>query len=284
MKLKQNPWVKFMFDPEDEGGTGVEIDTSAALDADLPGNEEEVETDSTTEVDEPEVVPAAPSGFDPRLLAEQFGGVLKETLKDLVPKEPAKPPMTPEERDKILGKLNLTPEFLAKLNNMDTQKEALVELHDGIVRYADGLSQVRQVALRREMETMFEERFGPVHAHYQQQQAEQQISRFGKAAPQLSDPKLRPLILAVGKQLTETGQTFKTEAEMFTAIAKGCEAVIKTTNPEFKLNVAAKAAKSSNPNALPAVSSGAGGGGGTGKQTVKKNDGTPKGIALAHLG
>lgn len=286
MRIKQNRWVKFMFDPDDEGGvsSGDEVDTSSALDADLPGGDDEVDDGEGSPDDEGDGTPSPQPTFDPKLLAAEFGSVLKDSLKDIVPKPAAKPPMTAEERDKILGKLNLDDNFLARFSNLETQKEALAELHDGIVRYADGLSQVRQVQLKKEMETMFEERFAPVVTYYQQQQAEAQIGRFGKTVPQLADPKLRPLILAVGKQLTEAGQSFKTEKEMFAAIAKGCEAVIKTTNPEFKLNLAAKAAKSSNPNALPSVSSGAGGGVGTGKTAAKKNDGTPKGLALSFLG
>lgn len=279
MKHVNNPYIQqFHSAPDDQGGGGEgESPEDMLLEDESTGNE--------TPAPDDDVAPVAPSPgvtLDPAALAKEFGGVLKDTLKEHLPAKETKQ-MTPEERDKLLQKLNLDDNFFAKFNNVDTQKEAMRELHDGIARYADNLTQVRIGHLEKKLLDLMDERYSPMAQYFQEQQATAQLDRFGKFAPQLSNPALRGMIAAVGQQLVAAGKTYKTEQEMFADIAKGCEAAIQVNHPDFKLNLAARAAKPGNPNALPKTSSGAGGGAGSGTGTGKQSDGTPKSYALAHL-
>jgi hypothetical protein len=85
----------------------------------------------------------------------------------------------------------------------------------------------------------------------------------------------------VADDLAKQKQVFKTEAEAFTALAKGVESVMKVNNPNFKLETAQAGTNNQQGRGrtpIPTMSPGAGGGTGRsqgGQPTVK-----PRGLAV----
>ena len=57
--------------------------------------------------------------------------------------------------------------------------------------------------------------------------------RFKEAYPELAVDGVRPLLFAVSQNLLAQGVPFRSEAELFAAIAGGVEAVIKAIHPEL---------------------------------------------------
>lgn len=277
--MKRNKYLNlFLNPPDEESGDGEGDENPTAVDI---LNDETEATDEVVDESEETEIETPPPAFDHKALAAEFGNVLRETIKKGGDDEESetKKPLTDEERDKLLGKLNIDDAFIARLDNIETRGAALKELHDGMVKYADAIGQVRIAQVKKELVEAFRNELNPIVQAHAQQQAEAQMSRFSGTYKQLGNPKLRPLIHSVASQLASAGQTFKTESQMFAAIAKGVEAVIQTHNPGFKLTAASAAKTTSNPNSLPNTSSGAGGGAGKGSGG-DKNAGKPLAVRL----
>jgi hypothetical protein len=69
----------------------------------------------------------------------------------------------------------------------------------------------------------------------QTQEARAGESRFRNKFPELAHDNMRPLLFAVSQNLLAQNLPFRSEEELFSAIAAGVEAVIRVNNPEFKL-------------------------------------------------
>jgi hypothetical protein len=118
-----------------------------------------------------------------------------------------------------------------------------------------------------------------------QETAEQQREgRLHTAYPALKQPEYQPLITAVTQDFINKGQTFKSEGELFKALADRVEAVLKVSNPDFKLEtVTAKGNGTQQPadrggRSLPVSTPG--GGGGTGRTTGGDKTEPKRGIAI----
>src|SRR6267142_3032599 len=182
------------------------------------------ETETYHEPPQPQAPPAAPM-VDARQLASEFGNVIGQHFK-APPKE-----ITVEEAKKILNVWEPTREWLAKYDNLETRDQAIAEQRDGLIRQADTIMQYRM----REMHQQMEQRYAPVIHYMQTQEARAGEWRFGQSYPQLQHEGLRPLLFSVAQSLLASGTQFRNETELFGAIARGVESVIKVSNPQFSL-------------------------------------------------
>ena len=220
--------------------------------------------------------PAAPAAavIDARAFANEFGQVIGQHFQP-PPKE-----MTAEEAKRLLNVWEPTKEWLAKYDNLETRDQAIAEQRDGLIRQSDTITQYRM----REMMGQMQQMYGPVVQHMQAEQARAGEARFKEAYPDLAADGLRPLMFAVSQNLLAQRIPFQSEHELFTAIARGVEAVIKVSNPDFKLNggnrgvvpnVRRKSGPPS-PGGIPVTTPGSGGGGGTKGPGPAK----PRGMAI----
>ncbi len=243
-----------MEEPSDDKGGGAAVFDAPAKDGvgdgEPPGGD--VTVPDKVVKDEP-VVPA-PTTVDAKQFAEQFGGVIAKEFSKVAKKD--EPQLTPEEAKKLLNVWDPTPEWIAKFDNLETRNAAIAEMRDGLIKHADTISQHRL----KELQSALEEKFAPALERIRQMDERAAEERFDKAFPQLAKPTLRPLIQAVAKNLADKGKKFDDEASMFAAIASGAEAVIKETNPDFKLTAGSSPAPKKNSNAIPVTTPGAGGG------------------------
>lgn len=266
----------FFLSPDD----GIEV-SNAALDlmgpvdeappetseGDAPSDEPAAEPDETT-------TPPVPA-FDPNAFANQFAETFAKNFKPPTT-EPPKKEMTREEAEKLLNVWKPSPEWLAKLNNMDTQAAALEEMRDGILRQAVTIAQ----GLTTEQRQAIDGQYAPVLSFVQQQEGLARDARFNKTYPALAKPEYRDLITGIAQALSAKGLRFSSESEAFKAVATGAEAILKQTNPEFKLGAPASASKSTPPpTAIPTVSGGQRGGGAAGRPKVV-GDGKNKAVQL----
>jgi hypothetical protein len=173
----------------------------------------------------PQGPPAAPM-IDARAFANEFGQVIGQHFRP-PPKE-----MTTEEAKRLLNVWEPTKEWLAKYDNLESREQAIAEMRDGVIRHSDTITQFRM----REMMDRIQQVYGPVVEHMQMEQARAGEGRFKEAYPELAAEGVRPLLYAVSQNLLAQGVPFRSEREMFQAIASGVEAVIKVSNPDFKLN------------------------------------------------
>ena len=212
---------------------------------------------------------------DARALASEFGQVIGQHFQP-PPKE-----MTAEEAKRLLNVWEPSKEWLAKYDNLESREQALAELRDGLIRQSDTITQYRL----REMMGQMQAVYGPVVQHMQAEQARSGEARFKDAYPDLAHNGLRPLLFAVSQNLLAQRVPFRSERELFAAIAGGVEAVIKVSNPEFKLNrgnggVAPNVRRKSGPpvaaGGIPVTTPGSGGGGGSKGPAPAK----PRGLAI----
>ena len=216
-----------------------------------------------------------PAVVDARALASEFGQVIGQHFQP-PPKE-----MTAEEAKRLLNVWEPSKEWLAKYDNLESREQALAELRDGLIRQSDTITQYRL----REMMGQMQQAYGPVVQYMQQMEAKSGEARFREAYPELGVDGVRPLLFAVSQNLLAQGVPFRSEAELFAAIAGGVEAVIKVSNPEFKLNggnrgVAPNVRRKSGPpvaaGGIPVTTPGSGGGGGMKGPALAK----PRGLAI----
>ena len=177
-----------------------------------------------------------------------------------------------------------TKEWLARYDNLETRDQAIAEQRDGLIRQADTIMRYRM----NEMQQAMEQRYGPVIGYMQQQEAAAGEHRFSQAYPMLNHQSLRPLLFSVAQSILASGARFSGERELFTAIARGVESVIKVSNPQFSLEsngangqgAAAPAATrrtGHTPGSIPVTTPGSGGGGGGQKGTGPPK---PRGLAI----
>lgn len=215
---------------------------------------------------------------DARQLATEFGNVIGQHFK-APPKE-----ITVEEAKRLLNVWEPTKEWLARYDNLETRDQAIAEQRDGLIRQADTIMRYRM----NEMQQAMEQRYGPVIGYMQQQEAAAGEHRFSQAYPQLNHPGMRPLLFSVAQSILHSGTRFSGERELFTAIARGVESVIKVSNPQFSLesngaNGQGAAAPAGTrrtghtPGAIPVTTPGSGGGGGGQKGTGPPK---PRGLAI----
>ena len=227
-----------------------------------------------TKKEEPKVEIPPTTTVDAKALAKEFGEVIGERFQ--APKEKEEKPLTQEESEKLLNVWKPTKEWIAKFGNLETQEEAIKEMRDGMVKHTDTISQYRLREQRQELEKKFE----PVLQYIQEVKERETKERFDKTYPQLADPALGPLLESVTTKLKETGKKYSDEKLLFDDIAKGVEAVVKVTNPEFKLSTgstpAEKKPRSQTSGGIPVTTPGAGGGSAAKTTTTNK----PRGLAI----
>lgn len=246
-----NKWFHPFFDEGDEPGTPSATDLLDEPGDDTPGN------------DLPTEDPAQSPAPTPALVdAEALAAALGRHMPQQAP--PPKAPPTPEEIEAAERELKIwkpTKEWLAKLNNMDTQEEALREMRDGLTTQHTTITS-RQLA---EQEQRILQQISPFISHIQEEREKAAYAELHSAYPGLKDPVLKPVIDAVTDSFRKSGKTFSSKAELFKALASGVEAVVKVGNPTFKLAGASAAASTPKRSGIPVTTPGAGGGGG-GKQ------------------
>lgn len=254
-------WKIFNFEePDDNGGGGGE--RASALDL-LGGVTEAGQTDDTqtddAQTDDVPDAPVSPKPFDPNEFAKQFGESFARSLP--AAKKDEAPPLTPEEAKKLLRVWEPDDDFLAKFDNLETRREMLLKLRDGFVGQGDAIAQYRlQEAIQG-----IHQQYAPVLSYVQQQMVERQEQEFYTEYPVLKNEKLKPLIMAVAKDMQARGEVSADSKENFKRLAAGVESVIKVSNPDFTLKTPASSTSSPTRNSagrIPSTTSGSGGGGG----------------------
>lgn len=186
--------------------------------------------------------------------------------------------LTAEEAKKLLNVWEPDDEFVAKFGNLDTQKAAIAQIRDAIVKQADTITQMRLA----EMQEALEAKYGPIVQHVTEQQAATREAKFNTIYQDLAKPELVPLRDSIMHGLAGQGAfKGKSETDIFKLTADAMVAVIKQANPNFKLSPGGSTptVKSTKPtigSGLRPTTSGAGGGGGG----SSSGDGRPLGVQL----
>lgn len=251
--------LKLWFREEDSGGAGggsvPESRGGGVFDTPVESGEPQGEVSKEKET-------PAPPAFDAKAVAAELG----EVIKGAMPK-PEAPRLTAEEARKLLKVWEPDDEFIKRFGNIETQKAAIVEMRDALLLQFDTLAQMRM----NERDTALEGKFRPAVEYATKAEQRERDRDFGTLYPQLADPKLKPITTAVADQIKALGTKYANEKEHFEAIANGVEAVLKISNPDFKLTVssgsspAEKKTTSRPANALTPSTQGSGGGGSGGK-------------------
>lgn len=224
----------------------------------------EEDNDNTGGGSEPSQQSQAPavSQFDPKAIATEFATVLDE--RDQKRQQAQPKTYTPEEiaeARKALKFWEPDDAFITEFGNLETQKVAFGKLRDGLM--AQNMEIVK--ALLEQERQQWRQQFEPVQKMLSQREEQERESRFYDGYPTLKEPKLKPVLTAVGTQLAQQGAfNGKTEEEAFAILAQGVESVLQVSNPEFKLSGASGGSSSAprNSNSIPVTSSGNGGGAG----------------------
>jgi hypothetical protein len=186
--------------------------------------------------------------------------------------------MTPEEARKILNIWEPDENWYKSYDNLETRADAIASMRDALVKQADTLAQFRM----QEMIDQFRQEVMPHLTTSTQLVNQQREERFRTTYPQLADDGLQPLVKAVAQDFVDRGQIFKSESEMFKALASGVEAVLKVNNPEFKLEAVTSQNGSTtqgrSSRSLPVTTPG--GGGGTGRREGQNQPAKPRGMAI----
>jgi hypothetical protein len=214
---------------------------------------------------------------DARELAQEFGNVIGQHFQHS--QAPQQPQMTVEEAKRLLNVWEPSQEWLAKYDNLESRIPALVDMRDGFIRQADTIAQYRMNELLGRMQ----QTYGPVVQYMQTQEARAGEYRFKDSYPELAHDNLRPLLFAVSQNLLAQGIPFRSERELFSAIANGVEAVIKVNNPEFRLGSGngsqgplRQQGQQPAQGSIPVTTPGSGGGGGRGGTGPPK----PRGLSV----
>ncbi len=266
------------------GATAFEPVTKQTTgDRPLPGEKPQgsgskgAETEHAEGVQDP---PKAPAAFDPTKFATEFGKSFSESLKPVIAgQQPPAPKMTAEEARQLLKVWEPDDAWYAKYDNLETRKDAVAEMRDALVQQADTLNQFRM----REAIDQLRQEFMPGLASVQETANQQRESRLHTSYPTLAKPEMQPLVSAIANDFVAKGQKFANEAELFKALATGVEAVMKVSNPEFKLETATNGSGQQTENGrsgrtLPVSTPG--GGGGTGRSESGSKPEPKRGIAV----
>lgn len=201
-----------------------------------------------------------PAGFDTAALARTLGDTLGEKLKGILPAQQQKQ-ITPEEAMKMLNYWEPDDQWLQQFGNIDTQKQAVIAMRDGLTRQFMTIVN----ALVQDREAQIHSKYEPVLTWKQEQEKAAREARFDKKYTQLADPNLKPIVYSVIGHLKTAGTLTGDETKDFEAIARGVEALIKTQNPNFRLEVSTAGGqtkqKPGSGSRIPVTSHGGGGGG-----------------------
>lgn len=222
---------------------------------------------------EPVVDPTVPVAVAPAIdyekLAATFGGELRKSMPP--PAVPAQKELSQEEMETALNKFKVTPEWIARYDNLETRSAAMQEMVDGTARHADTIAQARLMQQNKQ----WEERFTPLIEQQRQQAAVETEKAFHAAYPDLAKPELAPVVGAIVQSLSASGQKFSKRSEFFDAVANGVDGVFKAHNPEYKPTRTKVPVAN---NSLPLTTPGAGGGGGGGQPAT--TTGLPRAAAF----
>src|SRR5580765_7697427 len=198
-----------MFMDADEGGGGGDDGSSRGIDV-FEGDGGQQAPEPQQREAQPQPQREAPPTVDARQLANEFGQVIGQHFR------PPSKEMTTEEAKRLLSVWEPTKEWLAKYDNLETREQAIAEQRDGMMQQV-------------------EERYSPMLEAVRQQEARAGEWRFSQMFPQLNHDALRPLLFSVAQSMMANGVQARNERELFTAIARGVESVIKVSNPQFSL-------------------------------------------------
>lgn len=206
-------------------------------------------------------------------LAAKFAQHLGQHFKPPQIDEP-KQKLSPEEARKLLNVWEPDDKWYQDFDNLDTRKAAVGAMRDGMFKQFDTIMQARI----KEAVEQLGGRLAPIETHYNRAESEAMRGRFSKSYPELAGEELFPIIQAVGQQLQASGARFKTEKEMFDAVATGVAATVQKFNPGFKLGGTPKT-KPGSGRSMSTTSSGGGGGGGGGGGSSDVS-GKPRAVTL----
>src|SRR6266496_1515379 len=233
---------------------------------------------SGAETDEDKGAPPT-GGFDAAKFAKEFGASLSESLKPVLERAQPEEPLTPEKACELLNVWEPDENWYKSYDNLETRAEAIGQMRDGLINQGDTLTQYR---IREAIDTLHEE-IMPSLRTVSETANLQREQRFGTQFPQLAKPEMQPLIKAIAQDLVDQKKTFKTEGELFKALANGVEAVIKVNNPDFKLETVSSSGgnhqtEDRGGRNLPVTTPG--GGGGTGRREGGNKPEPKRGLAI----
>lgn len=259
---KFNKYFRIFFEGEDGGGNGGGEQEASVVE--LLGDEGEQQGgEQEKEKIEVEKVEAKPQtlNIDPTA----FAAAMKAAGFNQAPAKVEQRQYTAEEAKKLLNVWEPDDAFVAKFGNLETQKAAMAEFRDNVIKQAVTIQQM----LLAEQQEKFQAQYAPIQQHIQQQEATAREGRFNTMFPAIAKPEFRPLTTAVIEGLAREGRLQNLdETAAFKLVGSTLEALVKQTNPTFSLSAVSTAAKQTNSNALRASSSGSGGGGGGGGQAA----------------
>ena len=199
---------------------------------------------------------------DAAALAKEFGNQIAGVLGNQQQQQgQPKRDLSPEEIKKLLKVWEPSDDWLKKFGNLETQKDAILEMRDGLLQQFDTIGQMRL----QETVSGLEGKFSPALEYVTKAEQRERDQRLAEKYEFLGKKEIKPLVAAITSQIEKSGQKFANEDEHFDAIAKSVEAVVKSTNPEFSLAAATTEKKQNNNSqrsGLPVTTHGAGGGGG----------------------
>jgi len=253
------------FNDDFGGGDDFNVDT---IDDDLsPGGspDEGGEGDDVIDDDEPsDTTPAG--GIDYNKLAE----TVARSVAGAVPQQQQQQPqtMTDEEFRKHTKYFAVTPEHVQQLFNADATPEQRVQMLqsmlDGAVQHA--LSVAALMTKRTEMQ--FQQRLTPIEQERQTQARNKYVDGIVKLAPQLKSS--RQVIEAAMTHLAQSGYQSQGLKQDQIAILKTVQGMMRTINPDFKLQLSSRGGNRANlPKSAGAVNGAGGSGGGGNNKQVK---------------
>lgn len=221
-----------------------------------------------------------PAAFDPKEFAREFGSTFANQFQETQKKqEQSQKQMSPEEAKKALNVWEPDDAFFQRYGNLDTQKVAMLEMRDGLIKQMDTIMQARQF----QADMQWKQQFEPVAQMLTQRQQAEQISKFEAAYPSLAKSGLSDMRSAIGQRLQQTGAfQNKSEAEAFDILANAMASSIKEVHPDFSLGNAQTVSRTvRSGNGITPSSTGSGGGGsGTGGNEGNQGFKTPKAVSF----
>lgn len=163
----------------------------------------------------------------------------KAAATAVAPKPAATPQrqITPEERDNLLRRYKVSKDYLVKLGYAeptDAQIAAYQEMSDKTAEHAYTMAELAFQHKLQEMQQMMEQRFAPFQAYLQQQEYEQHKTQFFSKYPGLAGQD--QLCGTIAESLLRDPRVANMQADqVYEAIAKNAELILKQVNPNFSL-------------------------------------------------
>lgn len=217
--------------------------------------------------------------FDAREFAHLAGKSFATSLQENQRQQESQKQMSPEEAKKALNVWEPDDAFFQRYGNLDTQKAAMLEMRDGLIKQMDTIMQARQF----QADMQWKQQFEPVAQMLTQRQQAEQISKFEAAYPSLAKSGLSDMRSAIGQRLQQTGAfQNKSESEAFDILANAMASSIKEVHPDFSLGNAQTVSRTvRSGNGITPSSTGSGGGGsGTGGNEGNQGFKTPKAVSF----